>query len=53
VRELYLAIAVLGGHIKYSKKDSGWLTLARGLEKLETLTEGWLLAKLQLRRDQR
>jgi hypothetical protein len=53
VRELYLAIAVLGGHIKYSKKDPGWLTLARGLEKLETLTEGWLLAKLQLRRDQR
>jgi hypothetical protein len=52
VRELYLAIAVLGGHIKYSKQDPGWLTLARGLEKLETLTEGWLLAKLQLRRDQ-
>ncbi len=52
-REIYLAVAVLGGHIKYSKRDPGWLTLARGLEHLEKLTEGWLLAKLQLRSDQR
>jgi hypothetical protein len=52
-REVYLAVAVLGGHIKYSKKDPGWLTLARGLEDLELLTEGWRLAKLQQRSDQR
>lgn len=53
VREIYLAVAHLGGHIKHSKKDPGWLTLSRGLEELETLTEGWLLAKLQFARDQR
>lgn len=51
VREVYLAIAALGGHIKYNG-DPGWLTLARGYEKLETLTEGWRAAKLQLRSDQ-
>lgn len=51
-REVYLAIAILGGHIKYSKTDPGWLTLARGLEDLELLTEGWRLAKLQQRSDQ-
>jgi hypothetical protein len=52
VRETYLAIAALGGHIKYSG-DPGWLTLARGFEKLQTLTEGWVAAKLQLASDQR
>jgi hypothetical protein len=52
VREVYLAIAALGGHIKYSG-DPGWLTLARGFEKLQTLTEGWVAAKLQLASDQR
>jgi transposase-like protein/DDE family transposase len=52
VHDAYLAIAALGGHIKYSGKP-GWLTLARGYEKLETLTEGWLAAKLQLTSDQR
>ena len=52
-REIYLAIAILGGHIKYSKKDPGWLTLARGFEDLELLAEGWRLAKLQQRSDQR
>lgn len=51
-REIYLAIAALGGHIKYSG-DPGWLTLARGFEKLRTLTEGWAAAKLQLASDQR
>ena len=50
-REIYLAIAALGGHIKYAP-DPGWLTLARGYEKLETLTEGWRAAKLQLSSDQ-
>jgi hypothetical protein len=49
--ETYLAIAALGGHLKHNG-DPGWLTLARGYEKLETLTEGWVAAKLQLSRDQ-
>lgn len=51
-RDVYLAIAALGGYIK-RKQDPGWSTLSYGLEKLETLTEGWVAAKLQLRRDQR
>lgn len=51
-RDVVLAIAALGGHIKYAP-DPGWLTITRGLEKLETLTEGWVAAKLQLRSDQR
>jgi len=53
VREIYLAIAVLGGHIKYRKEDPGWITLARGLAELELLTEGWRLSKLQQASDQR
>ena len=51
-RDVYLAIAALGGHIKYAP-DPGWRTLAAGYEKLETLTEGWRAAKLQLGSDQR
>jgi|SRR6478735_270581 len=51
-RDIYLAIAALGGHIKYAP-DPGWLTLARGFEKLTTLVEGWCAAKLQLGSDQR
>src|SRR5689334_4954754 len=51
VRDAYLAIAALGGHIKYSGPP-GWLTLARGYEKLELLVEGWVAAKLQPDRDQ-
>ena len=51
VRDAYLAIAALGGHIKYSG-NPGWLTLARGYEKLELLVEGWAAAKLQPIRDQ-
>lgn len=50
-RDVYLAVAALGGHIKYNG-DPGWRTLAYGFEKLATLTEGWIAAKLQLRRDQ-
>jgi len=50
-REIYLAIAALGGHLKHNG-DPGWSTLAYGLEKLETLTEGWIAAKLQLSSDQ-
>jgi Transposase DNA-binding/Transposase DDE domain len=51
VRDAYLAIAALGGHIKYSG-NPGWLTLARGYQKLALLVEGWAAAKLQLNRDQ-
>jgi hypothetical protein len=51
IRDAYLAIAALGGHIKYSG-NPGWLTLARGYEKLELLVEGWVAAKLQPDRDQ-
>jgi hypothetical protein len=50
--EIYLAIAQLGGYIKYSRTPPGWLTLARGYEKLQTLTLGWAAAKLQQRSDQ-
>ena len=50
--EVYFAVAALGGHIKYSG-NPGWLTLARGYQKLDILTEGWVAAKLQLTSDQR
>lgn len=50
-KEIYLAIAALGGHIKYNG-DPGWLTLARGFEKLQSLVEGWAAAKLQQASDQ-
>ena len=51
-KDIYLAIAQLGGYIKYSRNPPGWLTLARGFEELETLTLGWTAAKLQQRSDQ-
>ena len=51
-RDALLAIAALGGHIKYAP-DPGWLTIARGYEKLEVLTAGWRAGKLQRHRDQR
>jgi hypothetical protein len=51
-RDALLAIAALGGHIKYAP-DPGWLTIARGFEKLELLTAGWMAAKLQPGCDQR
>jgi hypothetical protein len=41
-----LAIAMMGGYIR-SRRPYGWLTLGRGLEKLTTLTAGWLAAKRQ------
>ena len=50
-REIYFAVAALGGHIKYNG-DPGWLSLAYGFEKLQTLTEGWTAAKLQHASDQ-
>ena len=46
-RDVMLAIAALGGHIKYAP-DPGWLTIARGYEALEKLTAGWLLARAEL-----
>jgi Transposase DNA-binding/Transposase DDE domain len=42
-REVLLAVAALGGHQKHNG-EPGWLTLARGYEKLQTLTEGWAAA---------
>jgi len=41
-RHVMLAVAALGGHLPRNG-DPGWLILARGLEKLETLTLGWRL----------
>jgi hypothetical protein len=40
VREVLLAIAGLGGHLK-NNGDPGWITLARGMEKLLMHAEGW------------
>src|SRR5258708_4236298 len=51
VREVLLAVAALGGHIKWSG-DPGWLTLSRGFAELLTLTRGWRAAKLQQTCDQ-
>jgi hypothetical protein len=56
-RDVLLAIAALGGHIKYAP-DPGWLTIYRGRQKLELLTEGWVAAnaasgKLPSHSDQR
>jgi hypothetical protein len=50
-RDALLAVAALGGHIKWNG-DPGWLTLARGYADLVMLTAGWEAAKLQLARDQ-
>ena len=43
-REVLLAVAALGGHLKHNG-EPGWITLGRGYDKLRTLTEGWLLAR--------
>ena len=50
-REILLAVAALGGHIKWNG-DPGWKTICGGLEKLLSLTEGYRIAKLQLASDQ-
>ena len=52
-REVYLAIAELGGYIRYAKNDPGWQTLAAGYERLTALALGWRAAKLQSASDQR
>lgn len=51
--DVYLAIAELGGYIKYAKTPPGWLTLARGFDQLQTLAAGWRAARLQPPSDQR
>lgn len=43
-REVLLAVAALGGHLK-NNGEPGFITLGRGYEKLRTLTEGWAAAK--------
>jgi hypothetical protein len=39
-REVLLAVAALGGHLKHNG-EPGWLTLGRGYQELRTLTRGW------------
>lgn len=51
LKQVLLAIAAIGGHIKYNG-DPGWLTLSRGYTHLLLLTAGWQAAKLQQARDQ-
>lgn len=49
--DVLLAVAALGGHIKYNGPP-GWQTLHAGYVDLQKLTLGWEAAKLQLARDQ-
>lgn len=49
--EALLAIAALGGHLKRNG-DPGWITLARGYEKLRSAQAVWLLAAPLGRSDQ-
>jgi hypothetical protein len=51
-RDVLLAVAALGGHIKWAG-DPGWQTIAHGFEKLETLTRGYRLGKIRRESDQR
>jgi len=51
-RDIYLAVAALGGHIKYAP-DPGWLTLSRGFTKLDTMTQAWRAAKAAVSSDER
>lgn len=44
VRDAWLAIAALGGHIKRNG-EPGWQTLGRGYDRLLTLVQGWSAAK--------
>lgn len=45
VRDAYLAIAALGGHLARNG-EPGWQTLGAGYEKLITLVDGWLAASI-------
>jgi hypothetical protein len=51
VKDALLAIAALGGHIKYNGMP-GWMTLWRGYMDLRLVTQGWRAAKLQPTCDQ-
>lgn len=50
-RDVLLAVAALGGHIKWNG-EPGWKTLSSGYTDLLMLTAGWEAAKLQQARDQ-
>lgn len=50
-RDILLAVAAMGGHIRWNG-DPGWKTICEGLHDLITLTEGFRLAKLQPASDQ-
>ncbi len=50
-RDALLAVAALGGHIRWSGPP-GWLTISRGFTELQTLTRAWTAAKLQSACDQ-
>lgn len=47
-RDILLAVAALGGHIKWNG-EPGWKTICGGLEKLVPMTEGFRLARKLLR----
>lgn len=44
VRQVFLAIARLGGHIK-NNGEPGWIVLRRGFEKLLLLEQGWIAGR--------
>jgi hypothetical protein len=46
-RDVFLAVAALGGHIK-NNGDPGWRVLGRGYEHLLTLEQEWLIARASL-----
>lgn len=50
-RDLLLAVASMGGHIKWNG-DPGWQTLMRGMHQFLTIMIGFGVARLQYGRDQ-
>jgi len=50
-REVMLAVAALGGHLKHNG-EPGWQSLGAGYEKLMTLADGWEAALASQRYDQ-
>jgi len=42
IQQAVHAIAALGGHLKHNG-EPGWLTIARGYEKLHATLQGWRL----------
>lgn len=51
-RDVLLAVAALGGHIKWGG-EPGWHTIGYGFSQLTLLVTGWRAAKLQPASDQR